>query len=90
MRLFWFYCNQLFAVDRKVHESADFRWKHYNLKNEEKMSWDDYLTNSWGRDAKEGKGLDEISDLDRGWTLEFVIGEFRYISVIFNTCVILL
>ena len=68
----------MFVVCRKIHENTDFRWNHYNLNNAEKLSWDDYLLSSWGSDAKEGKGLDEISDTDRGWTLEFVIGEFKY------------
>lgn len=83
-----FCCVQIFAVSRKIHENTDFRWNHYNLKNEEKISWDDYLLNSWGRDAKEGIGLDEISDPDRGWTLEFVIGELSNVFIYILTPVL--
>ncbi|KAI6654927.1 Reticulocalbin-3 isoform X1 [Oopsacas minuta] len=63
--------------NKKVHEDADFRWHHYNLNNEEKISWGDYIDNSWGSDAREGIGLDEISDPERGWTLEFVLERER-------------
>ena len=42
----------------------------------DKFGWEEYLTNSWGQDAKDGKGLDEVVDTERGWSLGFVIGEF--------------
>ena len=61
---------------RKIHENTDFRWHHYNLKKLDKLDWEEYLSNSWGQDAKEGKGLDSVEDPDRGWTLGFIVGEF--------------